>query len=166
MTGLLVSAALTGDIVTCFAPEQNCASLALNAIETARSEILVNVYALTTGSGIPGALINAYGRGVVVSVVADRRTACARREGLSSLAGAGIPVWIDAHARVAHEKALIIDRRVTIMGSYNFSAGAAWNSEDMNIITSTAVDEAYAAHWQLRLAGAVPFTGPAKWCRR
>lgn len=165
MTGLLVSAALAADIVTCFAPEQNCASLALNAIETARREILVNVYALTTASGIPGALINAYGRGVAVSVVADRRTACERREGLSSLAGA-IPVWIDARARIAHEKALIIDRRVTIMASYNFSAGAAWNSEDMNIITSTAVAEGYAAHWQLRLAGAVPFTGPAKWCRR
>jgi PLD-like domain len=41
-------------------------------------------------------------------------------------------VWIDARARLAHEKALIIDRRVTIMGSYNFSAGAARNSEDLN----------------------------------
>jgi hypothetical protein len=71
MTGLLVFAALVADIVICFAPEQNCASLVLNAVETARREILVNAYALTTGSGIPGALINAYGRGVAVSVVAE-----------------------------------------------------------------------------------------------
>jgi hypothetical protein len=28
-------------------------------------------------------------------------------------AAAGIPIWIDARARVAHDKALIIDRRVT-----------------------------------------------------
>ena len=79
---------------------------------------------------------------------------------------AGIPVWIDARARIAHEKALIIDRRVTIMGSYNFSAGAAWNSEDMNIVTSPAVAEAYAAHWQSRLARAVHFAGAAEWCGR
>ena len=71
----------------------------------------------------------------------------------------GIPVWIDARARIAHEKALIIDRCVTIMGSYSFSAGAAWNSEDMNIVTSPVVAEAYAAHWQSRLASAAPFTG-------
>jgi phosphatidylserine/phosphatidylglycerophosphate/cardiolipin synthase-like enzyme len=166
VTGLLVSAALAANIVTCFAPEQNCTALALNAIETARREILVSAYALTTGSGIPGALIDAHDRGVAVSVVADRRTACERREGLTPLALAGIPVWIDARARIAHEKALIIDRRVTIMGSYNFSAGAAWNSEDMNIVTSAAVAEAYAAHWQSRLAGAVRFAGAAEWCRR
>jgi phosphatidylserine/phosphatidylglycerophosphate/cardiolipin synthase-like enzyme len=46
------------------------------------------------------------------------------------VAAAGMPVWVDDRARVAHEKALIIDRRVTIMGSYNFSAGAALDSED------------------------------------
>jgi hypothetical protein len=52
------------------------------------------------------------------------------------------------------------------MGSHNFSAAAVWNSEDMNIITSTAVAKADAAHRQSRLAGAVPFTDPVKWCRR
>ena len=57
-----------------------------------------------------------------------------------------------AAAGIAHEKALIIDRRVTIMGSYNFSAGAAWNSEDMNVVTSAEVAEAYAAHWRARTA--------------
>ena len=166
MTGLLFSAALAANIITCFAPEQNCAVLALNAIEAAQREILVDAYALTTGSGIPGALIRAHERGVAVSVVADRRTACERREGLTPLTSVGIPVWIDARARIAHEKALIIDRRVTIMGSYNFSAGAAWNSEDLNIVTSPAVAEAYTAHWQARMARAVRFNGRAEWCRR
>jgi hypothetical protein len=43
-------------MVTCFAPEQDCAGLATSAIDAARREILVNAYALTTGSGIPAAL--------------------------------------------------------------------------------------------------------------
>jgi hypothetical protein len=38
------------------------------------------------------------------------------QEGVDALAAAGIPVWIDVRARVAHEKALIIDRGVTITG--------------------------------------------------
>jgi phosphatidylserine/phosphatidylglycerophosphate/cardiolipin synthase-like enzyme len=81
-----------------------------------------------------------------VRVIADRRTPCARQEGISALAAAGIPIWIDDLARVAHEKAFITDRRVTIMGSYNFSAVAALDSEDLNVVTSEEVAEAYARH--------------------
>jgi hypothetical protein len=44
-------------IATCFALERNCALLAIDEIEAAQHEILVNAYAFTTGSGIPGALI-------------------------------------------------------------------------------------------------------------
>lgn len=36
------------------------------------------------------------------------------------MVAAGTPVWIDTRARIAHEKALVIDRRVTTEGSYNF----------------------------------------------
>jgi phosphatidylserine/phosphatidylglycerophosphate/cardiolipin synthase-like enzyme len=68
-------------------------------------------------------------------------------EGVSALAAAGIPIWIDARARVAHEKALIIDRRVTIMSSYNWSKGAASNSEDLNVVTSAEVAATCARHW-------------------
>jgi hypothetical protein len=60
-----------------------------------------------------------HARGVNVRLVADRLAPCDLQEGVSALPAAGIPIWIDARARVAHEKALIIDRRVTIMGSYS-----------------------------------------------
>jgi hypothetical protein len=60
--------------------------------------------------------------------------------------------------RIAHEKELILDRRVTIMGSYNFSAAAARNSEDLNVVTSPEVAAAYAAHWQARHRRA------SQWC--
>jgi hypothetical protein len=72
-------------------------------------------------------------RGVKVRLVADRRAPCDLQEGVSALAAAGMPIWIDARARVAREKVLIIDRRVTIMGCYNWSKGAAANSDDLNI---------------------------------
>jgi phosphatidylserine/phosphatidylglycerophosphate/cardiolipin synthase-like enzyme len=99
-------------IATCSAPEGNCALLAIGAIDAAQHEILVNAYAFTTGSGIPGALIRAHDRGVNVAVIADKWTPCEQREGITPVAAAGIPAWIDARARSAHEKALIIDRRV------------------------------------------------------
>jgi len=57
------------------------------------------------------------------------------------------------------------------MGSYNFSAGAALDSEDLNITTSEEVADAYARHWQARQAGSVRFGDRAEgagdpWSRR
>ncbi len=166
MAAPLIPAAFAASIVTCFAPEQNCAGLAIAAIDAATHEILVSAYVLTNGSGIPTALVPAHDRGVDVRLIADRRAPCDLQEGVDAIAAVGIPVWIDARVRIAHEKALVIDRQVTIMGSYNFSAGAARNGEDMNFVTSAGVAEAYAAHWQSRQAGAVRFANAAEWCQR
>jgi hypothetical protein len=60
----LIPAAFAATIVTCFAPEQDCAALAIGAIDSAGREVLVNAYAFTTGSGIPTALVRAHARGV------------------------------------------------------------------------------------------------------
>jgi phosphatidylserine/phosphatidylglycerophosphate/cardiolipin synthase-like enzyme len=158
------SVAVTASIVTCFAPEQNCVLLAIDAINAAQREILASAYVLTEGSGIPAALVRAHARGVDVRLIADRSAPCEQQEGIDLLADAGIPVWIDARARLAHEKALIIDRRVTIMGSYNWSKGAARNSEDLNVVTSPEVAASYAAHWQARQAVSIRFTDRDEWC--
>jgi len=121
---------------------------------------------LTEGSGIPAALIRAHGRGVDVRLVADRRAPCDLQEGLDGVAAAGIPVWIDAGARMAHEKALIIDSRVTVMGSYNWSKGTARNSEYLNVVTSEEIAQAYAGHWRARQAVSVRFIDASQWCQR
>ena len=63
----------------------------------------------------------------------------------------------------AHEKALIIDRSVTIMGSYNWSKGAASNSEVLNLVTPE-VAETYAKHLEARHATSVQFTDRGEWC--
>jgi hypothetical protein len=44
-------------IAICFAPEEDCATFAIRAINNAEREILVGAYALTTGSGIVEALV-------------------------------------------------------------------------------------------------------------
>jgi phosphatidylserine/phosphatidylglycerophosphate/cardiolipin synthase-like enzyme len=37
----------------------------------------------------------------------------------------GVPIWIDRSARSAHAKTMVIDGEVTLMGSYNWTAGSA-----------------------------------------
>jgi phosphatidylserine/phosphatidylglycerophosphate/cardiolipin synthase-like enzyme len=155
----------TGVAVAGFAPEENCAAFAVRAIDNAESEILVNAYGLTTGSGIVEALIRAKQRGIDVRLIADKTAPCGRSSGIEPLAAAGIPIWIDDQARIAHEKAMVIDEAVTLMGSYNWTRGAAANSEDLNLISSPAVAAAYAAHWHNRLVVSVRFDRREEWCR-
>jgi phosphatidylserine/phosphatidylglycerophosphate/cardiolipin synthase-like enzyme len=81
------------------------------------------------------------------------------------LAAAGVPTWIDNQARIAHTKAMVLDSEATLMGSMNWTGGAARNSEDLNLVASRPVAEAYAAHWRERLAVSVPFARREDWCR-
>jgi phosphatidylserine/phosphatidylglycerophosphate/cardiolipin synthase-like enzyme len=60
---------------------------------------------------------------------------------------------------------MVIDGKVTLMGSMNWSSGAAQNSEDLNLVISPEVAETYAIHWRQRLAASVPFAGRDEWCR-
>ena len=59
-----VATAPRAAISVCFAPEQDCAGFAVQAIDRARRQILVNAYNLTTGAGIVEALVRARARGV------------------------------------------------------------------------------------------------------
>jgi phospholipase D len=152
-------------ISVCFAPEEDCAGFAVQAIDRARHQILVNAYNLTTGAGIVEALVRARARGVDVRLIADKRTPCERNTGIDALAAAGTPIWIDRTVPIAHAKIMVIDRTSTLMGSYNWTRSAARNSEDLNLVASTAVAAAYAAQWRNRLAVSVPFAGREDWCR-
>jgi len=152
-------------ISVCFAPEEDCAGFAAQAIDRARSQILVNAYNLTTGAGIVEALVRARARGVDVRLIADKRTPCERNTGIDALAAAGTPIWIDRAVPIAHAKTMVIDGALTLMGSYNWTRNAARNSENLNLVASRAVAAAYAAQWRSRLAVSVPFAGREDWCR-
>ena len=153
-------------IATCFAPEENCNAFAVDAVNGAKRETLVSAYSPTTGSGIPEALARAAQRGVDVRVIADRTTPCDRNAGVDLIVWAGASVWIDGGVRIAHAKAMVIDGKVTLLGSMNWSKGASLNSENLNLVVSPKVAETYAAHWRQRLSASVPFTGRDEWCRR
>jgi hypothetical protein len=148
-------------IAVCFAPEEDCAAFAVRAIDNAESEILVSAYHLTVGSGVVGALIRAKERGVGVRVIADRTAPCGRASGIDPLAAAGVPIWIDDQARIAHAKRW----RRHADGLDELDQRRRANSEDLNLVASRPVAEAYTAHWRERLAVSIPFASREDWCR-
>jgi phosphatidylserine/phosphatidylglycerophosphate/cardiolipin synthase-like enzyme len=153
-------------VSACFAPEDDCAGFAVRSIDQAQHSILANSYNLTTGTGIVEALVKAKARGVDVRLIADKTTPCERNTGIDPLQEAGVPIWIDKHVKIAHAKVFVIDGRVTLAGSFNWSSNASKNSEDLNRLDSEAVAAAYAAHWKARQAVSLVYEGRQDWCRK
>ena len=76
-----------------------------------------------------------------------------------------MPIWIDDQSPIARAKTMVIDGAVTLTGSYNWTRGAAANSENLNLISSPAVAAAYSAHLRDRLAVSIRFDRREDWCR-
>jgi phospholipase D len=153
-------------VAVCFSPEEDCTAFAVDAIDRAETQILVNAYGLTTSSSAVKALVRAKQRGIDVKLIADRTTPCERNSGIDPLNRAGIPIWIDHGARIAHAKSMVIDGKITFTGSMNWTGGAAYNSENLNLVASSTIAAAYSGHWYQRLALSSPYTQREDWCRR
>jgi phosphatidylserine/phosphatidylglycerophosphate/cardiolipin synthase-like enzyme len=162
----VTSLATAAAVAVCFSPEEDCTAFAIDAIDRAETQILVNAYGLTTNSKAVESLIRARRRGVDVRVIADRTTPCERNSGIGPLAEAGVPIWIDNTVRIAHSKSMVIDSQVTLTGSMNWTGGAAQNSENLNLVASKTIAAAYAGHWHQRLALSLPYTQRENWCHR
>ena len=83
-------------------------------------------------------LVRAKQRGVEVKLIADKTSPCERAGGIEPLARAGVAIWIDRGVKIGHVKAMVIDRKVVLAGSMNWTANAGRNSEDRNLVRITA----------------------------
>lgn len=145
---------VTARVDACFVPAESCLPRIVAAIDGARSEIRVQAYGFTS-LPILAALARARARSVDVSVILDRSDERGKRVGLSAMRKAGIPAVIDRVAGIAHVKAIVIDRRVVIGGSYNYTASAERrNVEDVTITESPELAALFLGEWNARHAAA------------
>lgn len=143
-------------VSVCFVPGEGCGPQIVAAIAAARSEVRVQAYGFSSAP-IIAALADARRRGVDVAIILDRsdeRRLCERN---GDLMAAGVPVWIDHVPGIAHNKVIVIDRRVVIGGSYNYTASAERrNAENATFIDSPVVAARFLANWSARQAVSVP----------
>jgi phosphatidylserine/phosphatidylglycerophosphate/cardiolipin synthase-like enzyme len=126
-------------VQACFSPYGKCSSHIVREIGQAQKEILAAVYAFTNEE-IAWALVKASQRGVKVQVILDQefdatndsskksflekqRISIRRVSGLDKGSGAGL----------MHQKFAVIDRKVLLTGSYNWTVSAE-NSNDENLL--------------------------------
>jgi phosphatidylserine/phosphatidylglycerophosphate/cardiolipin synthase-like enzyme len=120
----------------------------------ARSSIDIAVFYLTH-EGVAQDLVDAHNRGVRVRVILDATGAANAYSKHEALRLAGIPVAIEDMGGKMHAKSALIDGRIVVGGSMNWTAaGESGNDENTIVLRSEALGAQYAA-WFERLWGRI-----------
>ena len=123
----------TPEVRSFFSPKGGCQEAIVAELRNARREILVQAYSFTADPLTYG-LVDGKKRGVNVEILLDKSNEVERYSDLRIFLDQGLDVHIDADHAIAHNKIIIIDQRVLITGSYNFTNQAEGeNAENLLI---------------------------------
>ena len=100
----------------------------IEALDQAEDSIIIAMYSFTDDE-LGAAVMRAYARGVDVRILLDE----AQKDGAQGrewpkLVAAGIPVSVERVIGLMHHAFVVIDTRLTITGSYNWTASADENN--------------------------------------
>jgi hypothetical protein len=140
-----------------FSPEDGVLVHVLSAVRGAKSSIHFLAYSFTSDD-LGQQMLAAHTRGVAVAGVfetAQERSNTGTE--YTRLKNAGLDVRLDGNPGQMHHKVIIIDRRLVIFGSYNFSASAEKeNDENLIILDDPAIAEQFESEFQRVSALASP----------
>jgi len=136
-----------------FSPNGGCQAAVIREISKAQKTIDVVMYNLTNRE-ISQELIKAKGRGVWVRVFLDPGEGNGRYSKGRYLMGKGIDVRFYTGNGLMHNKFAVIDNRILITGSFNWTAAAEReNQENLLIITDENAVKQYAQRFDMLWAG-------------
>ncbi len=117
-----------------FTPSNDCEKLLINNINNAKDNINIIIYSITD-KDIVKALKDAYDRKIEIKIIADRLQSRNKSSKVKELIDYGIPITISKRYRIEHNKFSIIDDKLVITGSYNYTTNAKkYNSENCLLI--------------------------------
>lgn len=131
-----------------FSPKGNVyINLIKPIINGAKSEILLSAFYLTH-KDIVQDLINAKARGVNIKVIIDATSATNKSSKHQILRNAHIPTKVENWGGKNHEKNIVVDGKIFLIGSANFSkSGVLNNDENVIVIENSKIASAYRNHF-------------------
>jgi phosphatidylserine/phosphatidylglycerophosphate/cardiolipin synthase-like enzyme len=146
-----------------FSPDGGCTDAVVREIRAARTSLDVQAFSFTSAP-IAKAVADAHARGVRVRVVLDRSQATQKYSSATYLYNHNVPVWIDRAHAIAHNKVMVIDGRVLITGSFNFTKAAEENNAENLLIlrNKPRLLSAYGANFEEHLGHSQRYTGLAR----
>lgn len=128
---------------TCFTPKEHCLESIIDLIEGSTRSVYIQAYILSSQE-IADSLVSAHKKGVEVKVLIDKQQLFVEWSKISFLISNEVPVYTDILATLAHNKVIVIDKKIVVTGSYNFShAAESRNAENIIVIHDPKVAESY-----------------------
>ena len=132
-----------------FSPDDGTASSLVDLIQGAQESVYFMAFSFTSDD-IAQAMLDRSRAGVTVAGVFDESQAKSNRGGeYENLVSNGLDVRLDGNPDRMHHKVIVLDGRVVITGSYNFSASAEErNDENTLVIHSPEIAAKYLAEFE------------------
>ena len=142
-----------------FSPHGGCTEAVVGALSQAKATILVQAYSFTSAP-IAKALVDAHRRGVNVTVVLDKSQRTEKYSSATFVRNSGIPCYIDAQHAIAHNKVMVIDGRIVLTGSFNFTKAAEEkNAENLLILQDQDLASKYGLNWVIHRQHSTLYAG-------
>ena len=120
----------------------------LDVINAATKTLDVCVFTITCNE-IADAVVAAHKRGVKVRVISDDDQANAKGSDLASIGEAGAEVRTDAASTHMHHKFAVIDGKVLVNGSFNWTRQAVLgNQENVMVLRDSQLASVFAAEFE------------------
>lgn len=140
-----------------FSPGGGAVQAIVQAIDSASGTVELEAYHFTS-KPVLKALERAKARGAAVRLVLDKENRTAAKSLAGAAAKDGISVRIDSEHRTAHNKVIIVDGRIVVTGSLNFTGRAEReNAENTLILESPELARAYGAEFERHWAHSGPW---------
>lgn len=122
------------EIEVYFSPDDGVMTHIVDLVNGAQESIYFLAYSFTADK-IANAMLARSEMGITLAGVFDKNqvTSNPNSSEFDSMCAAGLDVWLDANPMNMHNKLILIDQKIVITGSYNFST-AAEEKNDENIL--------------------------------
>jgi phosphatidylserine/phosphatidylglycerophosphate/cardiolipin synthase-like enzyme len=140
-----------------FSPDDGIEQVIISRLKTAQSSIYFLAFSFTSDP-IADALLDSTRRGVrVTGVMEESQVNSNTGTEYENLRLGGVDVRLDGNRRNMHHKVFIIDERIVIVGSYNFSASAERrNDENLLIIDDPELASRFLSEFQTIIDLSIP----------
>ncbi len=130
-----------------FCPEDSCSTKVIQWVKKANKSIDLAIYSFTHDD-IGEAIVEAHRMGVKVRVIMEERNVDKYSE-YKRLVEAGIEVRLDENSALMHNKFMVIDDKVVLTGSFNYTNSAdKRNDENLVVIISKQIAGEYESEFQ------------------
>lgn len=134
-------------IETCFASENRCEDRIVATLSQSKQSIRFLAFSFTSAS-ITQAMLDRRATGVSLAGVFETTGSDTPYSAYGKMKKQGIEIYTDGNPYVMHHKVIIIDERIVIFGSFNFSDNAnTSNDENLLIVDNPEIARAFLAEY-------------------